>query len=61
MYGEELDDRNLLKAFVYQVMLMPESVVVTLNYDEENGEPARINFKRVRGKLEWCPQRDSNP
>ena len=54
MYGEELDDRNLLKAFVYQVMLMPESVVVTLNYDEENGEPARINFKRVRGKLEWC-------
>ena len=60
MYGEELDDRNLLRAFVYQVMLMPESVVVTLNYDEENGEPARINFKRVRGKLEWCPMLDSN-
>ncbi len=59
--GAGLDDATLLKAFVWQVSVSDDEVLVTLNYDAENDEPARIDIRRVRGKLEWCPQRDSNP
>lgn len=54
MQADKLDDASIIDAFVYQCLVAPESVVVTLNYDE-NGEPARLNIKRVRGNLEWCP------
>ena len=59
--GARLDDATLMKAFVWQVSVSEEEVLVTLNYDAENDEPARLDIQRVRGKLEWCPQRDSNP
>lgn len=59
--GAGLDDATLLKAFVWQVRVSDDEVLVTLNYDTENDEPARLDIQRVRGKLEWCPQRDSNP
>ncbi len=58
--GASLDDRTLLDAFVWQVSLSEDDVVVTLNYDLENGEPARFDIQRVRGKLEWCPVRTSS-
>lgn len=58
--GAALDDATLLKAFVWQVSVSDEEVLVTLNYDK-NSEPARLDIRRVRGKLEWCPQRESNP
>ena len=59
--GAKLDDATLLKAFVWQVSVSDEDVLVTLNYDTESNEPARLDIQRVRGKLEWCPQRESNP
>ena len=59
--GAGLDDSTLLKAFVWQASVSDGEVLVTLNYDAENDEPARLDIQRVRGKLEWCPQRDSNP
>ena len=54
-FGAGLDDAALLDAFVYQVMVSTEDVIVTLNYDAENKEPARMNISRVRTKSEWLP------
>ena len=54
-FGAGLDDAALLDAFVYQVMVSMEDVIVTLNYDAENKEPARMNISRVRTKSEWLP------
>lgn len=54
-FGATLDDEALLEAFVYQAMVGPEEIVVTLNYDDEKGEPARISLERVRLKSVWCP------
>ncbi len=34
--------------------------VVTLNYDVENNEPARLDVLRVRAKCKWCPRQGSN-
>ena len=59
--GSALDDATLLKAFVYQASVSDEECIVTLNYDVENNEPARLDVQRVRTKCKWCPQRDSNP
>lgn len=59
--GSALDDATLLKAFVYQVSVSDEECIVTLNYDVENNEPARLDIQRVRTKCKWCPQRESNP
>ena len=54
--GAALDDSTLLKAFVYQVSVSEDECIVTLNYDVESNEPARLNIQRVRGKLKWCAQ-----
>ncbi len=43
--GATLDDKNLLRLFVWQVQLGTNLVVVVLNYDKQN-EPARIQFTR---------------
>lgn len=59
-FGSTLDDASLLDAFVYQAMVSTEDVVVTLNYDTIENEPARLTLSRVRTKFEWCPRRDSN-
>ena len=60
-FGSTLTDALLLDAFVYQVMVSNESVLVTMNYATESNEPARLEVSRVRTSCEWCPQRDSNP
>ena len=53
--GSALDDATLLKAFVYQASVSDEECIVTLNYDVENNEPARLDIQRVRTKCKWCP------
>lgn len=58
--GSALDDATLLKAFVYQASVSDEECIVTLNYDVENNEPARLDIQRVRTKCKWCPRYDSN-
>lgn len=45
--GATLDDRSLLDAFVYQVVLGDDSVVVVLNYDTD-GMPARMEWDRIK-------------
>lgn len=52
--GTALDDATLLKAFVWQAVVSEDEILVTLNYDKK-GEPARLDIRRVRAKLEWCP------
>lgn len=51
--GANMDDTTILKAFVYQVMVGEKDVVVTLNYDKDGNEPARINLSRVRIDSKW--------
>ena len=38
----------LIKAFVWQVSVPGDEVLVTPNYDVENNEPARLDVQRVR-------------
>lgn len=54
-FGATLTDALLLQAFVYQVMVSDEEVVVTMNFDAEKNEPARLKLSRVRTSFEWCP------
>lgn len=49
-----LDDATLIKAFVWQVSVPGDEVLVTPNYDVENNEPARLDVQRVRAKRKWC-------
>ena len=60
-FGATLTDELLLDAFVYQVMVSDDAVVVTMNFDAESNEPARLEVSRVRTFFKWCPQRESNP
>lgn len=55
-----LDDATLIKAFVWPVKASDDEVLVTLNYDVENNEPARLDVQRVRAKCKWCPRQGSN-
>lgn len=50
----------LIKAFVWRVSASDDEVLVTLNYDVENNEPARLDVQRVRAKCKWCPRQGSN-
>lgn len=52
-FGSTLDDRAILKAFVYQVTVGDEDVTVTLNYDIRESEPARLRISRVRTGSSW--------
>ena len=54
-FGATLSDRLLLDAFVYQVVVSNDDVLVTLNYSDKNNEPARLEFSRVRTSCEWLP------
>ena len=45
-FGATLTDELLLDAFVYQVMVSDEAVVVTMNFDAESNEPARLEVSR---------------
>ena len=44
--GATLSDRDLIDAFVWQVGVTSDDVVVVLNYDVKENEPARIEFLR---------------
>ena len=37
-----------------------DELLVTLDYDVENNEPARLDVQRVRAKCKWCPRQGSN-
>ena len=52
-YGSTLDDMTLIKGMVYQVMVGDEDVIVTLNYDAKENEPARFTLSRVRTDFSW--------
>lgn len=60
-YAQGLDDETLLDAFVGQVLVGDDEVIVSLNYDKNgNGatkecEPARIKLEQVRTDLVWLP------
>ena len=54
-FGSTLDDARLLDAMVWQVMVSDDDVVVTLNYDIKENEPARLEFPLVREKFDWLP------
>lgn len=45
-YGATLDDRTLLDAFVWQVLIGNDEITVILNYDIDENEPARIEIQR---------------
>ena len=51
---------TLIRAFVWQVSLSDDEVLVTLSHDARNDEPAKFGTWRVRGKSEWCPRQGSN-
>lgn len=55
-----LDDATLLDAFVYQAVVAEDAVMAILNYNAENGEPARFDAGRVRTNLEWLPAADDS-
>lgn len=44
--GLTLADRELLDAFVWQVIVGDELVIVILNYDVESGKPATLEYRR---------------
>lgn len=54
-FGATLSDGLLLDAFVYQVVVSNDDVLVTLNYSDKNNEPARLEISRVRTSCEWLP------
>lgn len=58
-YSGAVDDETLLDAFVSQVLVGDDEVIVALNYDRNAGtkkcEPARFTLQRVRTDLVWLP------
>lgn len=54
-YGTTLTDEDLVDAFVYQAIVSTEDVVVTLNFNDEKEEPARLNIERVLPNVSWLP------
>lgn len=55
-FGATLDDDKLLEAFVSQVLVTDDEIVVALNVDaNENREPVRLSLSRVREILTWLP------
>ncbi len=59
-FGATLSDEALIPAFVFQVMVEEEDVLVTLNYDVKKSEPARLRIPRVRTVSTWWALQDSN-
>ena len=52
-YGATLTDDHLLKVFVYQVLPNDDEVLVTLDYDINKNEPARLHLPPVRPISKW--------
>lgn len=61
-YSGAVDDETLLDAFVSQVLVGDDEVIVALNYDRNAGtkkcEPARFTLQRIRTDLVWLPALD---
>ncbi len=55
-----MSDAQILDAFVHQVVMSEEDVVVVMRYDGKKGEPARFTIGRVRPEAAWLPGQDSN-
>lgn len=53
--GTTLTDEGLVDAFVYQAAVSTEDVIVTLNFDNEKGEPVRLDIERVLPEASWLP------
>ena len=53
--GATLTDEDLVDAFVYQAIVSTEDVIVTLNFDNEKGEPVRLDIERVLPDVLWLP------
>ena len=53
--GATLTDEDLVDAFVYQAIVSTEDVVVTLNFDNEKGEPVRLDVEQVLPNVLWLP------
>lgn len=56
-HGSTLTDEALLEGFVWQVWVGDDDVVVTLSYDRNENEPARLGFSRVRNDSKWWTTR----
>jgi len=56
-HGSTLTDEALLEGFVWQVWVGDDDVVVTLSYDRNENEPARLGFSRVRKDSKWWTTR----
>ena len=52
-FGATLTDDHLLEVFVYQVVATDNEVLVTLDYDIEKNEPARLHLPPVRPISKW--------
>lgn len=52
-YGGTMTDEKVLDAFVWRVAVGTEDVIVVLNYDRNENEPAQIDFGRVRRDSRW--------
>ena len=50
-----MPDGKLLSAFVWNALVGPDDIVVTLNYDTEKSEPVQLEIERVRTDLTWLP------
>ena len=46
---------DLINAFVWLVSVSDDEVLVTVNHDAGNDEPARLDIQRVRGECKWFP------
>ena len=54
--GANLTDAQLLDAFVSQCIVSNDAVIVKLNYDENENEPAQLVVERVRDSGLWLPR-----
>lgn len=53
--GAMLDRKTLLDAFVGNVIVNEQEIIVVLNYHNKNREPARLIIEQVRGIDSWLP------
>lgn len=52
-HGENLDDAELLDAFVARAIMYEDEALVLLNYRVNENEPARVTLERVRTDTKW--------
>ena len=55
VWGLKLDDKQLLEAMVWQVIVGEDDIIAVLNFNTKNNEPATLTVERVRTISEWLP------